>query len=172
MVRIAFDVGGVLFTEGDFKLAPEAILSVRLCVEKFSSDNVCIISKAGPKYQDIILNRLHENDFFNSTGLRPENVHFVLEYDEKRLCCDQLHMDYIVDDNIKIIRSLEGSHTTAVWFGDQHRRCEEFNASTKRATNGITANNRTSTKIASGFIVCCSWKTVRKLIQRLPQVSI
>ena len=118
MLKIAFDVGGVLFEDVTFELSAEAVMSLRLVIEKFNRENVYIISKAGPKYQRIIMERLISCSFFEATSLKPEHVHFVLEYVEKKWKCEELGINYMVDDHIKVVRYVSTcTDCTPIWFG-------------------------------------------------------
>ena len=52
--RFAFDLGGVIIERGAMEnfLVEDSIISVKLTVQKFTPENVFIISKAKEKYID------------------------------------------------------------------------------------------------------------------------
>jgi hypothetical protein len=144
-MKIAFDIGGVIVNRRERKPIDEAYNSIKLFVEKFKSDNIFIISKAKSKYIDINLKLLNDTDFYNITGFDKKNIYFVNEYYEKAPLCKKLEIDYLIDDSVKIIRSLLDTSTIPIWFNPKDETCLKH----KR------------------IIVVYKWKSIRKLCSKI-----
>lgn len=106
MTKFAFDLGGVIINKISGTIANDAIMSVKLAVEKFKSNNIYIISKAKDKWIKLNLERLANHNFFELTGLLKDNLYFVNEYEDKEKLCKQLEINYMIDDSIKVLRYL------------------------------------------------------------------
>ena len=152
-IKIACDIGGVILDQGGkssskIDLTDDAIISLKLIVEKFKAENVFIISKAGEKFQNEMMHKLKTKDFFDRTGILIEHVHFIAEYEDKRTKCDELKIKYMIDDNIKVIRYLVDSPTTSIWFG---------------STGNMKLLDK---KYINKVVLCPQWKTVRKFFEK------
>jgi len=166
MVKIAFDVGGVLFDDGSFELSPAAVLTVILAVEKYGKSNIYIISKAGPENQRKILDRLVAGDFYTRTNFQAFNVHFVREYEEKKVLCDGLDIDYMIDDHVKVIRLVSSCRKCIpIWFGPSSIDRYESLMYELHEQEALSSSNSARQKI----IICRKWRGLRKLIEKIPQ---
>ena len=103
---MAFDLGGVIIERGALEnfMVEESDVSVKLAVQKFGPNNVYIISKAKEKYIQRNLDLLNAHKFFEKTGLNPDHVHFVNEYEDKGVLGKQLNLTHIVDDSLKVAK--------------------------------------------------------------------
>ena len=173
MVKIAFDIGGVIFTDGDFEIADESMKSVLLMTQKYGRHNIYILSKAGPKYQDLIMEKLLIADFFHVTGLPIENVHFVLEYEEKQIVCSRLGINFLIDDHIKIVRYIITApqcSTIPIWFGKRNNT--NITVLKNSLTESISSNNAHLQQRIKQVCPCHSWKHLRKIFQKVKQERI
>ena len=93
MTKIAFDLRGVIVDKVSETITDEAIMSVRLAVEKFKNDNIYIISKAKNKWIKLNIERLKNCSFFEKTGMTNSNLYFVDEYEDKETMCKKLEID-------------------------------------------------------------------------------
>jgi hypothetical protein len=117
---LGLDVGGVIVDrsgeEGDTSFfgdrpmetpavegAFEAI--ARLCNGPFAG-RVHIISKAGPKISRLTREWLVHTNFYDQTGVRPENLRFVRHRHEKAPICDELGVTHFVDDRLSVLEHL------------------------------------------------------------------
>ena len=106
MTRFAFDIGGVIVNIKTETIDDESVTSIKLVVEKYGNSNVFIISKAKDKYIKLNQERLENFKFYEKTGFLKENVYFCNEYSDKAKLCDNLNIDYMVDDSLKVIKFL------------------------------------------------------------------
>ncbi len=118
--RIAFDLGGVILLREALEnhLMEESDMSVKLAIQKFGAENVFIISKAKDKYQQRNIDLLQSVNFFQNTGLRIQNVHFVDEYEDKAIKMKALGITYILDDSIKIAKDCTAQGLKPILFGN------------------------------------------------------
>lgn len=87
-------------------------------MEKFSANNVFIISKAKDKYIERNIELLKKHDFFNKTCFLQNNMFFVNEYEDKAPLGVKLGLDYIVDDSIKVAKFVIESGFKPILFGE------------------------------------------------------
>lgn len=118
---IGIDIGGVIIkpaeTEGDtsfftddylqtpmFENAVEVIKRLR---EQRFGDDMHIVSKCGSNVQAKSLNWLRHHDFYNKTGLDPDNVHFCRKRPEKAPICKRLGITVFIDDRLDVLCHME-----------------------------------------------------------------
>lgn len=65
--------------------------------------NIFLISKCTPWAEEKILAWLKDNDFYNKTGVRPENVFFCRERHEKDKICKDNNIKYFIDDRLEVL---------------------------------------------------------------------
>lgn len=147
-MHIGIDIGGVIVDKTTRLVLPDAIMSIRLLIDKYGTDSIFIISKAKDKWVTANREMLDKEEFYNKTGFDIKNLYFVDEYEDKKTMCDKLKIDYMIDDSIKVIRFLLNTTTTPIWFDKE--KMTDF-------------SKRDSKKI----IIARSWKTIRKIFQKL-----
>jgi len=106
ILKIAFDIGGVIIDIDNEIIFDEAIMSINLFVKKFGKENIYIISKAKQKYIQKNMDHFSKVNFFKKTNMKIDNVIFVPEYIDKQYWCKKLNINYMIDDYIKIIRCI------------------------------------------------------------------
>lgn len=65
--------------------------------------NIFLISKCTLWAQEKILIWLKDNDFYNKTEVKPENVFFCRERHEKDKICKDNNIKYFVDDRLEVL---------------------------------------------------------------------
>lgn len=117
-VRIGIDIGKVIiggvselpdtsfFSENFLATPPipEAFESIRLLARDF---DIWLISKCGQKIQDRSLVWLKEYNFFELTGVKPEQVIFCRQRKEKAPIAQSLGLRVFIDDRVDIISSMK-----------------------------------------------------------------
>ena len=88
-VRVGIDFGETI---GTFQhgAAPHSFSMIRHLVQKFGTENMFVISKAGPDIELGVRGWLQTNDFYNQTGFSEKNVIFVRQYEEKAIWVQRL----------------------------------------------------------------------------------
>lgn len=118
-VRIGIDIGKVIiggaselpdtsFFSDNFLATPpvsEAFESIQLLANTF---DIWLISKCGQKIQERSLVWLESYEFFESTGVKPEQVVFCRQRKEKAPIAQSLELRVFIDDRVDIISSMEG----------------------------------------------------------------
>lgn len=146
MTKFAFDLRGVIVNKESEIITEDAINSVRLAVEKFTPQNIYIISKAKDKWIKLNRERLANTNFFERTKMLKTNLYFVDEYEDKEKMCKQLKIDYMIDDSVKVLRYLT---------------CKSFLFGTNKYAKTIYSNHNTETTCLP------TWKHLRKEIAKI-----
>ena len=63
------------------------------------------------------MNLLHESGFFAFTGVLPENVYFVDEYEDKGVIGRLLGINYILDDSVRVAKIARQNGIQCILFG-------------------------------------------------------
>ena len=146
MTKFAFDLRGVIVDKESETIMEDAINSVKLTVEKFTTSNIYIISKAKDKWIKINRERLKDTNFFERTGMLKTNLYFVDEYDDKEKMCKKLGIDYMIDDSVKVLRYLT---------------CKSFLFGSDKYMKTIYSHHNTETTCLP------TWKHLRKEIAKI-----
>lgn len=117
--KIGIDIGRVIiagdtdqpntFFSRDFLEAPavdDAIPTIAQLAARQGPENVFLISKCGEATAERSLLWLHHQNFFELTGIAPDQVYFCRERHEKRIFCDQLEIDMFIDDRYTVLQHL------------------------------------------------------------------
>jgi hypothetical protein len=118
VARIGIDFGGTIgWIENDDPF-PHCISTLIELKNIYGAENIFIVSKAGLSIRDKILDWLKKHNFWEITGLLPDNVYFCTKYLEKAIICKELHINVFIDDHIKIISSVATLKSMAfvIWF--------------------------------------------------------
>ncbi|MEO0871854.1 MAG: hypothetical protein AAFY19_07825 [Pseudomonadota bacterium] len=140
---IGIDIGGVIIkpaeTKGDTSFFSDNYLATpmfegvveaicRLREDRFG-ENMHIVSKCGPNVQRKSLHWLEQHDFFGSTGLRQENVHFCRKRPEKAPICDRLGVTVFIDDRLDVLCHMHNVPTRIHFCGTQRARAKQGDGS-------------------------------------------
>ncbi|MGH7486905.1 MAG: hypothetical protein ACREMY_15090, partial [bacterium] len=84
----------------------DAMAAIRDIVRYRFGTGAYLISKCGPKVQEMTLRWLEAHDFFRKTSVVPGNVHFCRERSQKAAICETLGVTHFVDDRLEVLRHL------------------------------------------------------------------
>tara|TARA_B110000037_G_C16899433_1_gene415550 strand:- start:98 stop:544 length:447 start_codon:yes stop_codon:yes gene_type:complete len=120
-IIVAFDIGGVIVDKMTRKPFKEALMSIKLFVEKLGKKNVFILSKAKNKWILLNLKLFDDINFYKYTGVLIKNIIFVDEYIDKQTICKKHNINYMIDDSVKVIRFMQSIDTVVIWFGNHNK---------------------------------------------------
>jgi len=83
------------------------------------ASRVWLVSKCGPRIQQLTRRWLQRQSFYERTGLRPDRVRFCRERHEKRDHCADIGATHFVDDRLDVLEHLNGLVPHLYWFGHQ-----------------------------------------------------
>lgn len=75
--------------------------------EKFMG-NIFLISKCNDEAEPLIKTWFEKHDFYNKTGIKPENVFFCRERHEKEIICTKLGITHFIDDRLEVLSHMVG----------------------------------------------------------------
>jgi len=88
-------------------------------VEKLGSQNVYIVSKCGPYMEQKIRAWLEYNQFFELTGVSPDNLNFVRERKDKAPLCQKLGVTHFVDNHVEVLEGMQHLGIQGILFAPQ-----------------------------------------------------
>jgi hypothetical protein len=80
---------------------------------------VWLVSKCGPRIQQLTRRWLQRQSFYERTGVRQDRVRFCLKRPEKREHCAAIGATHFVDDRLDVLEHLLGLVPQLYWFGYQ-----------------------------------------------------
>lgn len=91
---------------------------IKMLIQKYDSDNLFIVSKAGQEMQQKIKQWLDKYKFYDITGFDINNIYFVKEYTDKKEIIKKLKINVFIDDHHKVIQSIVDLDQldTIIWF--------------------------------------------------------
>lgn len=106
--NIAIDIGwtlkGVRKDNDRNKTAPDSFRVVRHLVNQ--GHNVFLISKVNSRQKEDVERWLENVNFFNETGVKPENLFFCFERKDKGIFVKALDIDIMIDDRAEVMAHL------------------------------------------------------------------
>ena len=120
MHRIGIDFGRTI-GEVEQEYSDKTFNIIKMIVQKYKSENVFIISKAGQEMQAKIRTWLDKYDFCNICEFDENNIHFVKEYTDKRNMIIKYNIDVFIDDHYKVIQSIMDLKQVKyiIWFNSK-----------------------------------------------------
>ena len=117
-IKIGIDFGktiGLIENENPF---PNCYSVINFLKNKFSVNNLYIISKAKKEMRIKILNWLKKKTFFEETGFLENHVIFCNEYIDKIELVKKLKINFFIDDHIKVIQNMVklNQMDKVIWF--------------------------------------------------------
>ncbi|MGB4759486.1 MAG: hypothetical protein WBP26_05520 [Candidatus Saccharimonadales bacterium] len=115
--RLGIDIGRVItsgatdtasptiFDAGylDSLATPGAFETIRDLREKRFGDEIYLVSKCSPRIQARTLDWLRYTEFFQTTGVDPEKLHFCLSRPEKGVIAANLLLTHFIDDRPDVL---------------------------------------------------------------------
>lgn len=98
--------------------APGAFAAIRGLVS-LHQGRVWLVSKAGPRIQDLTRRWLEHHGFHRQTGLPPAHVRFCRRRPEKREHALELGLTHFIDDRLDVLEHLRGVVPHLFLFGWQ-----------------------------------------------------
>jgi hypothetical protein len=86
--------------------------------------NVWLVSKCGPRIQNLTRRWLERQRFHELTGVPVGHVRFCARRPEKRDHCAAIRATHFVDDRLDVLRHLAGLVPHLYWFGHQTTESE------------------------------------------------
>jgi len=80
---------------------------------------VWLVSKCGPRIQQLTRRWLTRASFYERTGVRQDRVRFCLKRPEKRDHCAAIGATHFIDDRLDVLENLAGLVPRLYWFGHQ-----------------------------------------------------
>jgi hypothetical protein len=80
---------------------------------------VWLVSKCGPRIQQLTRRWLRHQSFYERTGVREDRLRFCLKRPEKRDHCAAIGATHFVDDRLDVLKHLVGQVPRLFWFGHQ-----------------------------------------------------
>ncbi|HLG28174.1 MAG TPA: hypothetical protein VI423_10350 [Paenisporosarcina sp.] len=107
-------------------LVPDALLGLRMLVQKVGPENVWIVSKATREQSAVTRLALERFRFYQTTGLRKDQVLFCPERKDKRPIIKALELEGHVDDRGEVIESIQSFVKCPIWFHPEEKETEEW----------------------------------------------
>jgi len=80
---------------------------------------VWLVSKCGPRIQQLTRHWLQRQSFYEFTGVRQDRLRFCLKRPEKRDHCLAIGATHFIDDRLDVLEHLTGLVPRLYWFGHQ-----------------------------------------------------
>ena len=103
MTKVGLDFGKTIALIEEDKPFDNAFEIIKMIVNKYTSDNVFIVSKARQETSQFILSWLDHHNFYNLTGFSKENIYFVKDYADKRTIVDRLKINILSMIQLKLL---------------------------------------------------------------------
>ncbi len=100
------------------------------CLKKLNDErfhgNIFLISKCTPWAKEKVSAWFKDNDFYNKTGVKPENVFFCQERSEKEKICKENNITHFVDDRLEVLSYMIDKVPNLFLFKPNEKEVEEF----------------------------------------------
>ena len=107
-MKIGIDIGwtikGVRAHGFRNTIAPDSFQVISALIKR--GDNVFLISKVNSTQKIDVERWLIETDFFNQTGVKPENLYFCFERRDKAIFVKALEIEMMIDDRTEVMANL------------------------------------------------------------------
>jgi hypothetical protein len=99
--------------------ASEGALDGIAALTRAFAGRVWLVSKCGPRIQQLTRRWLQRQAFYERTGVRQDRVRFCLKRPEERDHCAAIGATHFVDDRLDVLEHLAGLVPRLYWFGHQ-----------------------------------------------------
>ena len=103
-IDLGWTIKGVRADNDKHKTAPNSFRIIRALVNR--GDTVFIISKVTSEQKERAEQWLSDTDFFNQTGVNPQNVYFCFDRRDKALFVKALDIQIMIDDRAEVMAHL------------------------------------------------------------------
>jgi len=103
-IDLGWTIKGVRADNDTHKTAPNSFRIIRALVNR--GDTVFIISKVTSEQKVRAERWLDNEDFFNQTGVKPDNVYFCFERRDKCLFVKALDINIMIDDRAEVMANI------------------------------------------------------------------
>lgn len=104
----------------------EGVFDAIKTINEYFHGNVFLVSKCTEWAQEQILLWLESHDFYTKTGVKPGNVYFVRQRNEKDGICRKLGITHFVDDRLEVLGHMIESTPNLILFQPDQNEVEEF----------------------------------------------
>lgn len=118
--------------------ATEGVFEALKNLNGYFNKEVYLISKCTEWAQEKILQWLKDNDFYNKTGVKLENIYFVRERHEKDAICRKIGITHFIDDRLEVLSHMIESTPNLFLFQPDQDEINEFEEFLSKVT--ITNN--------------------------------
>jgi len=98
--------------------SPGAFEAIAELTQAFDG-RVWLVSKCGPRIQQLTRRWLARASFYERTGMRQDRLRFCLKRPEKRGHCADIGATHFIDDRLDVLENLTGLVSRLYWFGHQ-----------------------------------------------------
>jgi hypothetical protein len=98
--------------------SPGAFEAIADLTQAFAG-RVWLVSKCGPRIQQLTRRWLVRASFYERTGMRQDRIRFCLKRPEKRGHCADIGATHFIDDRLDVLENLTGLVPRLYWFGYQ-----------------------------------------------------
>lgn len=103
---LGVDCGNVILHQMNGTPVPGSITALRSIRESGIFEDIWIVSKCGPRIQELTRQWLERLDFWKTTGMNKNNLEFCLKFWEKGPICERLGITHFIDDRPKVLNCL------------------------------------------------------------------
>lgn len=146
-MNIGYDLGRTIKgpTKNDYNKAfPDALEVIAKLSKRYS--NSYIISRVNSEQRERAIKWLIDEDFYNKTGIKQENVYFCFDRRDKHLFVKALDINVFIDDRYDVLEPM-GDKVTKLLFNP----------------NEIDLNKFYNTKLEN-FLLVMNWKQIETML--------
>lgn len=100
--------------------------SLKILSEQKFKNNIFLVSKCREDAEVLINIWFNKHDFFNKTGIKPENVFFCKERSEKEKICRENNITHFIDDRLEVLGHMINVVPNLYLFQPDENEVEEF----------------------------------------------
>jgi len=127
--RSIVDANDQIWRQENYSKIPPAD-NVFSCLKKISdekfNENIFLFSKVKEGNEKRTLDWLLINDFYNKTGIKPKNIMFCRERNEKEEICTNNNIKYFIDDRLEVLSHMIGKIPHLYLFQPDLDKVNEF----------------------------------------------
>ena len=107
--------------------AVESVFEVlKVLNEKKFRGNIFLVSKCTLWAEEKILAWLKDNHFYEKTGVKPKNIYFCRERQEKEKICSKLGVTHFIDDRLEVLSHIIGKVPNLYLFQPDQAEVDKY----------------------------------------------